>query len=207
MRVVIIDYGMGNLGSLRHALIECGARDVLISHDPHEIEAAEKLILPGVGGFADGIKNLHENQLDEIIRCQTLKNHVPFLGICLGMQLLATRGYEGGEIPGLDIIPGEVKKLQPFTPGERIPHVGWNEVYGNKNNILFWDIPNPSDFYFVHSYHFIPENKSDAIGTTPYCDRFVSALNRDSVWGVQFHPEKSSVLGFRIIRNFLEYSR
>lgn len=203
MRVVIIDYGLGNLGSIQRAVSECWNGSVSISHIPEEIEAADKLILPGVGAFADGMKNLREKCLDQVIRYQTLNEHIPLLGICLGMQLLATRGYEGGEILGLNIIPGEVKKLQPVTTDERIPHIGWNEVCYNKNNILFQNVANGSDFYFVHSYQFIPENKEDIIGTTPYGGSFVSALNHDSIWGVQFHPEKSSILGFNVLKNFL----
>ena len=204
MRVVIIDYGMGNLASLQRALIECGAKDVVISQNRQEIRTADKLILPGVGAFLDGIKNLRENQLDQIISSQIIDEAIPLLGICLGMQLLATYGYEGGKICGLNIIPGEVKRLQPVSINERVPHIGWNEVFATDNNILLKNVPNGSDFYFVHSYHFVPNSQDDIIGNTPYCGSFVSALNHDSVWGVQFHPEKSSTLGFRIIKNFLE---
>jgi glutamine amidotransferase len=149
------------------------------------------------------MKNLQDTNLDTLIRKQTLEEHIPLLGICLGMQLLASQGTEGGKIMGLDIIPGEVKKLESLTSEERIPHVGWNEVHYTKNNVLFRNIENGSDFYFVHSYQFIPENKEDIIGTTPYCGSFVSALNHDSTWGVQFHPEKSSILGFNVLKNFL----
>lgn len=206
MQAVIIDYGMGNLGSIRRAVSECGAKRVIVSNNPKEINAADKLILPGVGAFADGMKNLLETNLADVIRKQTLDEQVPLLGICLGMQLLATWGYEGGEIGGLNIIPGEVKKLQPKTSEERIPHIGWNEVNYTKKNIIFQNIENHSDFYFVHSYHFIPASQNEVIGTTPYCGSFVAALNRGSVWGVQFHPEKSSILGFNVLKNFFGYS-
>jgi len=203
MRVVIIDYGLGNLGSIQRAVSECCNGSVSISYIPEDIEAADKLILPGVGAFVDGMKNLREKCLDQVICYQALNEHIPLLGICLGMQLLATRGYEGSETLGLNIIPGEVKKLRPVTKHERIPHVGWNEVCYNKNNILFENITNGSDFYFVHSYHFLPVNQDDVIGITPYCNSFVSALNHDLIWGVQFHPEKSSILGFKVLKNFL----
>ena len=206
MRVVIIDYGLGNLGSIQRAVSECCNGSVSISHIPEDIEAADKLILPGVGAFADGMKNLREKCLDQVIRYQTLNEHIPLLGICLGMQLLATRGYEGGEILGLNIIHGEVKKLKPVTTDERIPHVGWNEVYYNKNNILFENITNGSDFYFVHSYHFVPKDKNDIIATTPYCGNFVSAIQKNNIFGVQFHPEKSQVWGFQLLKNFLQFS-
>lgn len=205
MQVVIIDYGMGNLGSIQRAVSECGsgANDVFVSNIAKEIEAADKLILPGVGAFADGMKNLRETNLDHLIQKLTLKKHIPLLGICLGMQLLATQGHEGGKRDGLNIIPGEVTKLLPTTSEERIPHIGWNEVHFKKNNVLFQNIVNGSDFYFVHSYHLIPDNQDDIIGVTPYCGSFVSALNHDSIWGVQFHPEKSSILGFNVLNNFL----
>jgi glutamine amidotransferase len=203
MQAVIIDYGLGNLGSIQRAVSECCNGSVSISHIPEEIEAADKLILPGVGAFADGMKNLREKCLDQVIRHQTVHEHIPLLGICLGMQLLATHGYEGGKNQGLNIIPGEVQKLNPTTSSERIPHIGWNEVCFNKKNLLFENIINGSDFYFVHSYHFLPANQDDVIGITPYCNSFVSALNHDLIWGVQFHPEKSSILGFNVLKNFL----
>lgn len=205
MQIVIIDYGMGNLCSIQRALYECGATDVIISQCPHEIEAADKLILPGVGAFADGIRNIRKNNLDKLICHLTLDNQIPLLGICLGMQLLATRGHEGGSIDGLNIIPGEVEKLYPVLPKERIPHVGWNEVYYTHNNPLFNKISNGSDFYFVHSYHFIPDNQENIIGNTLYCNSFVAAVNHHTIWGVQFHPEKSSILGFNVLKNFLHY--
>jgi glutamine amidotransferase len=206
MRIVIIDYGMGNLGSIQRAVSECGENNVFISDNHKEIENADKLILPGVGAFAEGIKNIRINHLDQLIRHLTLDDQIPLLGICLGMQLLATQGYEGGIIDGLNIIPGVVKKLRPVISEERIPHIGWNEVHYQKNNLLFENISNGSDFYFVHSYHFIPENREDIIGTTPYCGIFVAAFNCDSIWGVQFHPEKSSMLGLNVLKNFLRYS-
>lgn len=203
MKVVIIDYGMGNLGSIERAIAECGADHVQVSQNPREIEDADRLILPGVGAFADGITNLQKTHLDQVIKTASCENHIPMLGICLGMQLMATRGTEGEIIDGLNLIPGEVKKLCPAQPAERIPHIGWNEVYYKKPDSIFDGIPDKSDFYFVHSYHFVPEQPDDVIGVTPYCGRFVAAIHRDSLWGVQFHPEKSSVLGFRLLKNFL----
>lgn len=197
---------MGNLGSIQRAVMECGVKDVAISTDPKKLEEADKLILPGVGAFGDGINNLRESRLDDIIRDLTQENHTPLLGICLGMQLLATWGYESGSLAGLDLISGEVKKLEPLLPEERIPHIGWNEVHYAKNDALFAKITDNSDFYFVHSYHFVPEDKADIIGTTPYCGSFVSAVRHGTTWGVQFHPEKSSILGFDVLKNFLTYT-
>lgn len=205
MHIVIIDYGMGNLASIQRSILKCGEKDILISDSPHDIEYADKLILPGVGAFADGMNNIKEKKLDTIIRSLTIEKKIPLLGICLGMQLLATRGYEWGVIEGLNIIPGEVKKLHPEISTERIPHIGWNEVQYQKENLLFQNIENKSDFYFVHSYHFIPDDLNDVIGKTPYCRTFVSAINHGFVWGVQFHPEKSGDLGFNVLKNFLDY--
>ncbi|MGD1004220.1 MAG: imidazole glycerol phosphate synthase subunit HisH [Methanoregulaceae archaeon] len=204
MHVVIVDYGMGNLGSIFRAVSECGSHTVTISDNPGEIVSSDKLILPGVGAFAEGIKNLRDTGLDTLIAKQVLEEHKPLLGICLGMQLLATWGNEGGKIQGLDIISGEVKQLVPHSPEERIPHIGWNEVHAVRDTVLLQDIEQNSDFYFVHSYHFLPGNNADIIAVTPYCGSFVAALNHGSAWGVQFHPEKSSILGFKVLRNFLE---
>jgi glutamine amidotransferase len=126
------------------------------------------------------------------------------LGICLGMQLLAQKGYEGGEQEGLGILPGEVRRLYQETPETRIPHVGWNEVHEVIPSTLFEAIPSGTDFYFVHSYHLIPSVQDVVVATTPYGKSFVSAVQVRNVFGVQFHPEKSSRPGFQIIRNFLK---
>jgi len=202
MKVTIIDYGMGNLQSIATALEHCNVT-VMISDDSDEIFSADKLILPGVGAFADCMHNLCSCGLDRIVREAVTDHKIPLLGICLGMQLLADTGFEGGVIPGLGLVSGDVIKLLPFDPKERIPHVGWNEVNYPKSNPIFAQIPEGSDFYFVHSYHFVPKSASSIIGVTPYCDIFVSAINERHIWGVQFHPEKSSILGLTLINNFL----
>lgn len=202
MKVTIIDYGMGNLQSIAMALEHWNAT-VTISGNPGDIYSADKLILPGVGAFSDCMGNLRSSGLDRVT-CEAVIDHkISLLGICLGMQLLADTGYEGGEIPGLGLIPGEVRKLVPEEPGERIPHIGWNEVRQEKKDPIFDRIPDCSDFYFVHSYHFVPEFSHCIIGRTPYCGTFVSAVNEGNIWGVQFHPEKSSILGLALIKNFL----
>lgn len=201
MNVLVIDYGMGNLASVRRALEECGAT-VEIADDPARLEAADRIVLPGVGGFAEGMTNLRAAHWPERLR-ETLANpEVRLLGICLGMQLLAGEGCEGGATDGLGLIPGKVIRLEPATR-ERIPHVGWNEVVPVVENALLRDVPAATDFYFVHSYHFEPEDDSAVLATTPYCGGFVSVVGRGNVFGTQFHPEKSSAAGFRLIRNFL----
>ena len=203
MSVHVVDYGMSNLGSIKRSLEECGA-DVVVSDDPRDLGAASHIVLPGVGAFCDGMANLHNLGWIEAIRNVVLKDNIPMLGICLGMQLLADIGYEGGEVPGLGLIPGEVKRLEPDSPTTRIPHVGWNEIYKTKPTSLFEGIPDGSDFYFVHSYHLVPKQPGHIIATTPYCGGFVSGVNSGSVFGVQFHPEKSQRIGFKLLRNFLQ---
>lgn len=204
MKVVIIDYGMGNLASVRRAFEECGADAELCDH-PDRLADADRIVLPGVGAFGDGMANLRDRGWMPAIR-QALENpRVAMLGICLGMQLLATRGYEGGETAGLDLIPGEVKRLEPKSREIRVPHVGWNEVRPGTAQPLFAGIPAGTDFYFVHSFHLIPTQENSTIARTPYCGEFTSAVGRNNVFGVQFHPEKSSRPGFRLLKNFLAF--
>lgn len=202
MTLLIIDYGMGNLGSVRRAFEECGA-SVTISNDPNKIKSASHIVLPGVGAFADGIANLKNNGWIDAIHKTVLENNIPFLGICLGMQLVADKSFEGGDLAGLGLIPGEVRRFVPVA-GERIPHVGWNEVYPNEGTKLFEGVPAGTDVYFVHSFHFAPKNPAHIAATTPYCGHFVSAVASGNIFGVQFHPEKSAKMGFQIIKNFLK---
>jgi glutamine amidotransferase len=203
MSVLIIDYGMSNLGSIKRAFEECGAVTE-ISSDPEKLQSASRIVLPGVGAFPDGMKNLRDMGLASAIHKAVIEDKIPLLGICLGMQLLADTGYEGGTSQGLGLIPGEVRRLVPDSPFIRIPHVGWNEVYKNAGNSLLANIADGSDFYFVHSYHFVPRDPAHILATTPYCGGFVSAIISDNIAGVQFHPEKSGRPGFQILKNFLE---
>lgn len=203
MSVVIIDYGMGNLGSVVRAFEECGVKHLRLSKSPEEAEGADYLILPGVGAFSKGMANLKAAGFDQFIRDKVFNDGVPLLGICLGMQLLADEGFEGGCVRGLGLIPGSVVRLEPVT-GERVPHVGWNEVHQTQESPLFSNLKDATDFYFVHSYHFKTKHHADVIGTTPYCSGVASVVSRKNVFGVQFHPEKSQKPGFQLIRNFLE---
>ena len=177
---------------------------MVVSEDPGDLRTATGIVLPGVGSFCDGMRHLSERGWVEEIRKAALEDKVPFLGICLGMQLLSSKGFEGGETEGLGLIPGEVKKLIADSPETRIPHVGWNELVISRENPLFAGIPNRSDFYFVHSYHFVTDNTEDIAALTPYCGSFVSVVARGNIFGTQFHPEKSSRAGFRLLRNFLK---
>lgn len=201
MSVVVIDYGMSNLGSITRALEECGA-DVFVSDNPNDLKTSDKIILPGVGAFGDGMKNLSEMGWIKAIKEEVLGNKIPILGICLGMQLLATKGFENGEFEGLNLIEGEVVKFIPVND-ERIPHVGWNDIIKTKENILFNGIEDGADFYFVHSYHFKTKNVEDIIAKTKYCGEFAAAINKENIFGTQFHPEKSIPLGFNVLKNFL----
>lgn len=202
MSVLIVDYGMGNLGSVRRAFEECGA-EVFISADPADCNVAGHIVLPGVGSFPDGMAALTERGWLPALRAATQQERVPLLGICLGMQLLAGRGAEGRSTEGLGLIPGVVLRMEPESAQVRIPHVGWNEVHHDGSQPLLSGVPSGADFYFVHSYHFVPEHASDVMASTPYCGSFVSVLGRGNVYGTQFHPEKSSRYGFQLIRNFL----
>lgn len=202
MKVLIVDYGMGNLGSLRRSLEECGA-DASISTNPADIRTATRLVLPGVGAFPDAMATLGERgwvpELEAAVKAQ-----VPLLGICLGMQLLAERGYEGKETVGLGFVPGEVRRLEPASRDIRLPHVGWNEARQVRPSPLFAGVADRTDFYFVHSYHFAASREEDVLTTTDYCGGFSSTVGSGSTFGVQFHPEKSSRAGFQVLRNFLK---
>jgi imidazole glycerol-phosphate synthase subunit HisH len=199
---LIIDYGMSNLGSVKRAFEECGA-NVIVSETPSDCAQADHIVLPGVGAFCEGMAALVDCGWIAALRSAALEDNIPLLGICLGMHLLADKGFEGGETSGLGLIPGEVRRLVANSPEARIPHVGWNEVHHRSIHPLFAKIPAGADFYFVHSYHFIPDNAEDALASTPYCGSFASVVGRGNVYGAQFHPEKSSRSGFQLIRNFL----
>jgi glutamine amidotransferase len=202
-RVAVVDYGVSNLDSVARALEECGATPY-VTADPAELKHASLMVLPGVGAFADGMRNLRARGLDQALREQVLEQGVPLLGVCLGMHLLADRGSEGGESQGLGLIPGHVEKLQPDEPGTRVPHVGWNEVHPARPSPLMEGIEDGRDFYFVHSYHLACDDPADVLATTPYCGGIASAVQRGIVAGVQFHPEKSQKAGFALLRNFVK---
>lgn len=202
MEVAIIDYGMGNLLSVQRAFEKCHS-DAVITDNPLDIRQAERIVLPGVGAFPDAMDNLRRSGWIEELNRAVLEKKTPLLGICLGMQLLAEKGYEGQECDGLGYIPGETVLLQPKEEGERIPHVGWNEVEISEDSGLFKGIQTGTNYYFVHSYHFKVKGREHIAATTPYCGGFVSAVHKDNIMGTQFHPEKSQKAGFNLIKNFL----
>jgi len=200
--VAIVDYGMCNLDSVRRAVEECGGKAV-VTDDAKHLRSADHLILPGVGSYAEAMDQLRGRGLDALL-VELVEKGVPFLGICLGMQLMASRGEEGRKCAGLGIVSGEVRRLEPDGRDTRIPHVGWNDVSPVRESPLFDGIGRERDFYFVHSYHFVCEDPRHVLARTPYCGGFVSAISsRPTVYGVQFHPEKSQKAGFQLLRNFV----
>jgi len=192
---------MGNLDSVARATEECGGAPVVTSSE-EEIARAPAVILPGVGAFAKGMERIRERNLDEILDTHVRRRGVPLLGLCLGMHLLASHGYEGGESEGLGWIEGEVRRL-PSENGLRVPHVGWNEVHHDGACPLLADVESGRDFYFVHSYHLLCTDPAHVVATTPYGSSFASVVKAENVYGVQFHPEKSQRAGFQLLRNFL----
>lgn len=199
--VAIIDYGMSNIDSVARAVEECGGRPV-VTNRLEEIESSQYIILPGVGTFFDAMAQLKKYSLDAILSEQVIDKQIPFLGICLGMQLMAKTGLEGGEIEGLGLIDGVVKRLRPDSVNTRIPHIGWNEVDFVKKSPILEGIDSGKDFYFVHSYHFEVDEKN-VIARTPYCGGFNSIVFNKLAFGVQFHPEKSQKFGLKLLKNFI----
>jgi glutamine amidotransferase len=199
--IVIIDYGMGNLFSVKNALDAINA-EVIISDNPNDLKKADKIILPGVGAFPDGMKNLKNMGFIEVLEKEVLENEKPFLGICLGMQLLASDSEEHKLTEGLGWIDGHVKRFNVDDKNLRIPHMGWNDVNIKKENPLFGAIKDPI-FYFVHSYHLIPKDSSVITATCNYGEEFMAAIQKNNIFGVQFHPEKSQKCGLELLKNFL----
>ena len=201
--IVIIDYNIGNLRSVQKSF-ERNNCDAIITNNHEKILNADKIILPGVGSFRDGMDGLLNLGLVEILNESVINNKKPFLGICLGMQLMANRSYENIETKGLGWIDSEIVRFDFNLTGKdlKIPHVGWNSVTFEADCPLYKGIPNESDFYFVHSYHY-SLNENVATGITDYGYQFTSSLQKNNLFGCQFHPEKSQEFGLKIINNFI----
>lgn len=212
--VAIIDYGSGNLRSASKAfervILERGldAR-VSVTARPDEVAVADRVVLPGVGTFADCRAGLLAvDGMADALHDRVRVKGVPFLGICVGMQLMATRGLEHGETPGLGWIDGDVIAMEPNDPALKIPHMGWNILHPHRSHPILKDIPMGEDglhAYFVHSYHLIPRDKEDLVATTDYGGSATAIVCRDTMVGTQFHPEKSQALGLALIANFLSW--
>lgn len=200
--LAVIDYGAGNLRSVLHALRHLGAEDLCLVRSPDELEGAQKIILPGVGAFGAGMQRLHEQGLVGPLRA-AIAEDVPYLGICLGMQFLFDYSDEMGHHKGLGMLPGRVTRFPPH-PELKVPHMGWNLLDVRRESALLQGISAGSYAYFVHSYYCLPAEEQDIIVTADYGFPFAAAVQRDRVYGVQFHPEKSQTTGLQILRNFLQ---
>ncbi|MCD6508366.1 imidazole glycerol phosphate synthase subunit HisH [Candidatus Poribacteria bacterium] len=200
--MAIIDYGMGNLRSVQKGFERVGFK-AIVTDDPRKVREADAIVLPGVGAFGAAMERLRRSGLAEEI-VQAIKDGKPYLGICLGLQLLLSESEEGGRFEGMDLIKGRVVRFQTDM---KVPHMGWNQVRIVRPNPLLKDIPDNSYFYFVHSYYVVPEDKSLIASTTEYGVEFTSMVWHDNLFAVQFHPEKSQRLGLRILKNFGELAK
>lgn len=212
MSIVIIDYGSGNLRSaaksFERGVIEDGlSLDVVVTADPDQVRKADHIVLPGVGAFGDCREGLRAlDGMDEALEEAVVRDAKPFFGICVGMQLMATRGLEHGEHEGFGWLEGTVQELTPNDPTLKIPHMGWNElVIEDQNHPLLEGLGSTSHVYFVHSFHMTCDNPSHILATTEYGGPVTAMVGRDNMVGTQFHPEKSQHVGVQVISNFLKW--
>ncbi len=211
MKIVVIDYGSGNLKSVINALSEITQSEILISDQPQDLQKASHIILPGVGAFKDCMKGLQDKKgLVEEIMHQVKSNKKPFLGICVGMQVMATCGYEkidDGTAPekvlGLNLIAGEVVKIKAQA-NLKIPQMGWNNLIIEKNHSILKDIKSKDHVYFANSYHFLCKNTKNIIAKVNYGHDLNALIADENIFGIQFHPEKSGIVGLKILGNFLK---
>lgn len=197
-RLVILDYGVGNLRNLERAFAHVGV-PAEISSDPNVVCQATHLVLPGVGAFGAAVAELRSRKLEPVV-WSVVQAGVPLLGVCVGFQMLFETGHEFGRHAGLGLLGGEVVRFPPDI--RPVPHVGWNQVIQTQSHPLWKDIPDRAFFYFVHSYYAAPSVPNDVLGVTDYGLRYASVVARDNVMGVQFHPEKSHQVGLRLLHNF-----
>ncbi|MCF6200982.1 MAG: imidazole glycerol phosphate synthase subunit HisH [Hydrogenimonas sp.] len=201
--VAVIDYNMGNLASVKNALKKIGAKSMIVS-DPDKIRSFDRILLPGVGAFGDAMEHLRSSGMDEAVK-EFAATGKPMLGICLGMQLLFSKSLEFGEHEGLGLVPGEVVPFDSkmFETPHKVPHMGWNELFVQRETPLFAGMQKEFYLYFVHSYHAVTSDEY-AIGRTWYGYEFVSAVSNGNIFGIQPHPEKSHDNGLKILKNFTE---
>ena len=209
MSTAILDYGSGNLRSAQKAFERMAAESgvggpILLTADPDVARKADRLVLPGVGAFADCAEGVAAAGLREVLEERAIRGGAPFLGICVGMQLMARIGREHGDCDGFGWIGGEVVRLTPSDPALKIPHMGWNALTCSTHP-LFEGIAEGDHAYFVHSYHFVPDDPAHALARVEYGGPVVAAVGRDNLAGTQFHPEKSQATGLRLIANFLRW--
>ena len=202
--IALIDYGVGNLRSVQKAF-EARGHAVTVTSDPAVIDAAEKVILPGVGAFGAAVQILRERGLEDVALAAA-RSGKPFLGICVGMQLLFDESEEMGRHRGLGLIPGRVVRFDPGDSGLKVPQIGWNALRFPKESLLMDGLPDGAMAYFVHSFQCVPDDDSVSAAHTPFCGNYTSAVEIGNLYGVQFHPEKSSDVGLRILDNFARLS-
>jgi len=204
--IVILDYGVGNLGSIYNMFRKAGV-DAMVSSEVGHVESADRLILPGVGAFDNGMTKLHASGLLPSVTAAVMNDGKPILGICLGMQLLGRRSEEG-ECPGLGWLDAETVRfrLEECRGSLKVPHMGWNETAVVRPSPLFQDVSDDQRFYFLHSYYLRCDQRDDVIAETVYGHSFTSVAGRENVYGVQFHPEKSHRFGLQLLRNFAEHA-
>ena len=206
MNVTIVDYQSGNISSVINSFTEVakGKVNIEVTSDIKKIKLSDKIVLPGQGSFKSCIDSLNGiNGLADTLKEFAITNKKPLLGICVGLQMFADVGYEEAETKGLGWISGKVSKIDNQNGKFKLPHIGWNEIEIQKESKIFKDIKNKSHMYFVHSYEFIPEDKSVISATTDYSSKIVCSVERDNLFGTQFHPEKSDKIGLKIIDNFI----
>ncbi|MET0587727.1 MAG: imidazole glycerol phosphate synthase subunit HisH [Novosphingobium sp.] len=203
--LALVDYGAGNLHSVANALRVAGAEGVSVTSDPDVVRAADRIVLPGVGSFRACSEGLYAIPgLVDAMHERVFVGGAPFMGICVGMQLLASRGVEHGITEGLDWIPGEVRLIESKDPAIKVPHMGWNDVALPPKSAAR-DLIEPGEAYFLHSYHFVPDDGLDIAAMTDHGGGIIAAVARDNVVGVQFHPEKSQAYGLALLSRFLEW--
>ena len=202
--IAVVDYGVGNLHSVRHALEMIGA-EVCVTRRPEDLRESERIILPGVGAFGECVKNLRASGLVEVLEEEVLRKGKPFYGICVGLQILAREGYELGVHRGLGWVPAVVRRFQGEAQGLKVPHMGWNEVMPEVESPLFSGLRRAPTFYFVHSYYMAPYELNLTAASCDYGGKFTAAILHNNVFGTQFHPEKSQGNGLRLLQNFLSW--
>jgi len=202
--IAVVDYGMGNLHSVRHALEAIGA-SVLVTQRGEDLRRADRIVLPGVGAFAECMKNLRSCGLLPALEEEVLEKGKPFLGICLGLQVLASEGEEQGRHPGLGWVPGVVRRFEFSDTRFRVPHIGWNSITPKQDSTLFQGLGSNPDFYFVHSYCLFPEDPTWIAASCDYGVQFSAAILHRNIFATQFHPEKSQRNGLRLLENFASW--
>ena len=201
-KICIIDYNSGNTGSVFN-ILKFLNYNLVLSNKDHDIIDSTHLILPGVGSFKSVMQNIQHSVNINLIKDLVVKKKKPILGICVGMQIFASKGFEFSEYQGLNFIPGVVKKIDTDLS---IPHIGWNNITINNKSNLIHNVDNDDDFYFLHSYKFNADNDKNIVSYSSYGEKFCSIIQKENIYGVQFHPEKSQLAGQKILKNFIEFN-